>query len=227
MGIGARSTTTCWTDLSGGVATHTDIGRLLSDSEFNSYTQYASRLSSIEQLTTLGDVRQTSFADFHCSLARSLDLIGDWWTPLIIRDLALGLERFDDLAANLGISRNLLTNRLKGLVEASIVERVRYSERPPRDRYRLTAAGRDLVPILIALTAWGDRWAAPPDGPPMVFSHEGHRCAPTVCCSTCGEPLTRDTLKVALGPGAAPGPGTHLIARLLQQESNDQQASTT
>ncbi|BBY05774.1 winged helix-turn-helix transcriptional regulator [Mycobacterium noviomagense] len=172
-------------------------------------------------------MRQTSFADFHCSLARSLDLIGDWWTPLIIRDLALGLERFDDLAANLGISRNLLTNRLKGLVEANIVERVRYSERPPRDRYRLTAAGRDLVPILIALTAWGDRWAAPPDGPPMLFSHEGHPCTPTVCCSTCGQPLSRDTLEVALGPGAAPGPGTHLITRLLQQESNDPQGSST
>ncbi|WP_081485464.1 winged helix-turn-helix transcriptional regulator [Mycobacterium xenopi] len=120
--------------------------------------------------------------------------------------------------------RNLLTNRLKGLVEANIVERVRYSERPPRDRYRLTAAGRDLVPMLIALTAWGDRWAAPSDGPPMLFGHEGRPCTPTVSCSSCGQPLSRDTLKVALGPGAAPGPGTQLIARLLQPESNDSQA---
>jgi DNA-binding HxlR family transcriptional regulator len=161
-------------------------------------------------------MRQISFADFHCSLARSLDLIGDWWTPLIIRDLSLGLHRFDELATNLGISRNLLTTRLKALVEANIVERVRYCERPPRDNYRLTPAGRDLVPILAALTAWGDRWTAPPGGPPMLFGHDGHRCTPTVCCSDCGQPLTSKNLEVEPGPGSAPGPGSQLISRVLQ-----------
>lgn len=170
-------------------------------------------------------MRQTSFANFHCSLARSLDVIGDWWTPLIIRDLALGLERFDDLAANLGISRNLLTTRLNALVEASIVERVRYCEHPPRYRYRLTAAGRDLVPILMALTAWGDRWTAPPAGPPLLFGHDGHRCAPTVCCSTCGQPVTAENLNIAPGPGAGPGPGAHLVGRFLQTETKDAEAS--
>jgi DNA-binding HxlR family transcriptional regulator len=168
-------------------------------------------------------MRQTSFADFHCSLARSLDVIGDWWTPLIIRDLYLGLERYDDLAANLGISRNLLTTRLKALVEADIVERVRYCDHPPRHRYRLTAAGRDLMPVLAALTAWGDRWMAPPAGPPMLYAHNGHRCTPTVCCSTCGQPVTTDNLDVALGPGAAAGPGSHLLGRLLQPETEDPQ----
>jgi DNA-binding HxlR family transcriptional regulator len=172
-------------------------------------------------------MRQTSFADFRCSLARGLELIGDWWTPLIIRDLSLGLERFDDLAANLGISRNLLTTRLRGLVEANIVERVRYCEHPPRDRYRLTAAGRDLVPILAALTAWGDRWTQPPQGPPLLFSHDGHGCVPTVSCSTCGQPLTADTLDVAPGPGSAPGPGTHLVGRLLGSQTPDSQASSS
>ncbi|MCV7445654.1 helix-turn-helix transcriptional regulator [Mycobacterium paraense] len=169
-------------------------------------------------------MRQVSFSDFHCSLARSLDLIGDWWTPLIIRDLSLGLQRFDDLATNLGISRNLLTTRLKALVDADIVERVRYSERPPRDHYRLTRAGRDLVPILAALTAWGDRWAAPPAGPSMLFTHDGHRCTPTVCCSECGQPVTTKNLDVEAGPGASPGPGAQLIGRLFP-EINDRPAS--
>ena len=170
-------------------------------------------------------MRQTSFADFHCSLARSLDLIGDWWTPLIIRDVSLGLERFDDLATNLGISRNLLTTRLKALVEANILERVRYCERPPRDRYRLTPAGRELVPILAALTVWGDRWTAPPEGPPMLFRHDGHRCTPTVCCSACGQSLTTDNLRVELGPGAGPGPGARLIGRVLKPAAKDRPAS--
>jgi DNA-binding HxlR family transcriptional regulator len=167
-------------------------------------------------------MRQTSFADFHCSLARSLELVGDWWTPLIIRDLYLGLRRFDDLAANLGISRNLLTTRLRDLVDSGIVERVRYSERPPRDRYRLTEAGRDFVPILAALTAWGDRWTPPPEGPPLLYGHDGHRCTPTVCCSTCRQPITADNLEVAPGPGAAPGPGTHLVGRLTGQGTDSQ-----
>ncbi|MCV7103632.1 winged helix-turn-helix transcriptional regulator [Mycobacterium palustre] len=159
-------------------------------------------------------MRQVSFADFHCSLARSLEVIGDWWTPLIIRDLSLGLARFDDLATNLGISRNLLTARLKALVEANVVERVRYCERPPRDHYRLTAAGRDLVPILAALTAWGDRWVTPPQGPPLLFRHDGHRCTPTVCCAECGQPVNTKNLRVEPGPGAVPGPGAQLIDRL-------------
>jgi DNA-binding HxlR family transcriptional regulator len=162
-------------------------------------------------------MRQTSFADFHCSLARSLEVIGDWWTPLIIRDLNHGLDRFDDVAANLGISRNLLTARLKTLVDANIVERVRYCDHPPRDSYRLTAAGQDLVPILAALTAWGDRWTPPPAGPPVLYSHDGHRCTPTVTCSTCGRPVTAENLGATAGPGAAAGPGTHLIDRLFAQ----------
>ena len=169
-------------------------------------------------------MRQVSFADFHCSLARSLELIGDWWTPLIIRDLSLGLARFDDLTTNLGITRNMLTARMKTMVEANIVERVRYCERPPRDHYRLTAAGRDLVPVLSALTAWGDRWAQPAGGPPMLFRHDGHRCTPTVCCSECGQPLTTKNLAVEPGPGAVPGPGAQLIDRLVSA-SEERRAS--
>src|SRR5215813_1874676 len=108
----------------------------------------------MSQPTKLRGMRRTSFAGMHCSMARSLEVMGDWWTPLILRDLHLGLSRFDELAEDLAISRNLLTTRLAALVKHGIVERRRYSEHPPRDAYVLTAAGRDLVPVLMALTAW-------------------------------------------------------------------------
>lgn len=166
-------------------------------------------------------MRQTSFAGFHCSLARSLDLVGDWWSPLILRDLFMGLNRFDDLAINLGISRNLLTHRLTDLVSHGIVKRQRYSERPPRDRYVLTEAGRELVPILAALTVWGDRWATPPGGPPVLFRHRvcEHRTKPRVACSDCGQPLTAEELEFLPGPGARSGPGTLLSGRRGQLQA--------
>lgn len=186
------------------------------DSEFNAATDLT-RLRSILQLTILGLMRQTSFAGFHCSLARSLDVMGDWWTPLIVRDLFLGLDRFDDLVADLGISRNLLTNRLAALVEHSIVARQRYSDRPPRDRYLLTEAGRELMPILAALTAWGDRWATPPGGPPVLFRHRacGQSSTPQVACSHCREPIAAEELDVLPGPGGQRAPGTLLSSQVI------------
>ena len=113
------------------------------------------------QLSMLSPMKRTSFARMHCSLARGLDLIGDWWSPLIVRDLYLGVVRFDDLVEDLGISRNLLTRRLNALSKNGIVERHAYQRRPFRYEYRLSEAGRDLVPAILALTAWGDRWARP------------------------------------------------------------------
>src|SRR5262245_10413885 len=162
-------------------------------------------------------MRQTSFAGFHCSLARSLDVMGDWWTPLILRDLFLGLDRFDDLVADLGISRILLTVRLAALVEHGLVRRQRYAERPPRDRYLLSEAGRELVPILAALTAWGDRWATPPGGPRVLFRHRtcGHGCTPQVACSHCGQPLAAEELEFLRGPGGRRPPGTLLSSRVI------------
>lgn len=113
------------------------------------------------QLTTLGAMRNTSFGSMHCSLAQSLELIGDWWTPLVLRDLYLGLNRFDQFVTDLGISRNLLTDRLATLVDGGLVRRTPYQQNPVRYSYELTEAGKELVPILMALTAWGDRWATP------------------------------------------------------------------
>ncbi len=148
-----------------------------------------------------------------CSLARTLDVAGDWWSPLILRDLYFGMRRFDDIARDLGISRNLLTSRLNALVEHGVVARTQYQDRPPRHHYQLTESGRELVPILMALTAWGDRWATPEGGPPIRFQHTecGHRFTPTVSCSSCARPITADTVALSPGPGARTGPGTALV----------------
>jgi DNA-binding HxlR family transcriptional regulator len=152
-----------------------------------------------------------------CSMARSLEVIGDWWTPLIIRDLYHGIDRFDDLAEDLGISRNLLTARLSHLTAHGIVERQRYSEHPPRDRYLLTAAGQELMPVLLALTAWGDRWATPEGGPPVLFEHRrcGHRFTATVSCDACGEALEPGEVLTRPGPGGRAGPGTRIMPGVI------------
>ena len=162
-------------------------------------------------------MRKKSFAQMRCSLARSLDVIGDWWTPLIVRDVFLGVCRFDELAHDLGISRNLLTRRLGVLVRRGILIRERYQARPPRYEYRLGEAGRDLVPALLALTAWGDRWVAPPEGPPMRLRHTpcGHVAAAVVTCAGCGAPLAADEVVMLPGPGGARAPGTMVVADLI------------
>ncbi|HEY0474208.1 MAG TPA: helix-turn-helix domain-containing protein [Kribbella sp.] len=162
-------------------------------------------------------MRNTSFAEMHCSLAQSLEVMGDWWTPLILRDLYLGLDRFDQLVTDLGISRNLLTARLAALVESGVITRTPYQDNPVRSAYALTEAGRDLIPILIALTAWGDRWFTPDGGPPIRFTHEtcGHRTTATVSCSACGNPLAADDVTPSPGPGGRTAPGTALIATVV------------
>jgi DNA-binding HxlR family transcriptional regulator len=163
-------------------------------------------------------MERTSFADMRCCLARGLDMIGDWWSPLIVRDLFLGVTRFDELVEDLGISRNLLTLRLRALAANGIVERVPYGQRPVRYEYCLTDAGRDLVPALLALTAWGDRWARPKEGSPILFVHEscGRRFRPQVTCSVCGEPVSAGTVRAVGGPGGAAKRGTKVLARRLR-----------
>ena len=159
-------------------------------------------------------MRQTSFSAMHCSLARALEVVGDWWSPLILRSLFLGLDRFDELVEDLGVSRNLLATRLASLEDGGVIERVPYQDRPVRHRYVLTEAGRDLVPVLAALTAWGDRWVAPAEGPPLTFRHAacGHRTVPQVTCSHCGGRLASDALEPRPGPGGRAAPGTALVA---------------
>lgn len=150
-----------------------------------------------------------------CSIARTWAVIGEPWTPLILRDLTLGLNRFDDLVSDLGISTNVLAARLRILEQEEVIERRAYSDNGrQRDEYHLTASGEALVPILVAITGWGDTFLAT-DGPPAVFHHatcDTVGIRGVVICSECGEPVTAQTATALPGPGARVGPGTHRIA---------------
>jgi DNA-binding HxlR family transcriptional regulator len=151
-------------------------------------------------------MRRTSFQDVTCSVAQCLEVVGDWWSLLIIRDAFLGVTRFDDLQTRLGISRNILTQRLGDLVEGGILRRVPYQDHPPRSEYRLTDKGRDLWHVVTAMRQWGDRWAAP-GGAPLEVRHAG--CGQIVtavpACSHCGEPLDARSVSAVPGPGASAG----------------------
>ena len=125
-----------------------------------------------------------------CSAARTLEIVGERWTLLIVRDALLGVRRFEDFRRSLGVARNVLTDRLNRLVDEGILERRAYSEKPPRDEYRLTDKGRDLWPVVHALVTWGDRYAAP-DGPPRRFYHRdcGGEVTDRRTCARCGAEL--------------------------------------
>jgi DNA-binding HxlR family transcriptional regulator len=155
------------------------------------------------QLTSVRVVERKSFAGMHCSVAQCLEIVGEWWSMLIVRDVFLGVNRFDDFQRRLGISRNILQQRLTRLVEAGVLMRVPYSEHPPRYDYRLTDKGRDLWPVLTAMRQWGDRYAAP-GGPPLQVIHKGcgqiSDAVPT--CSSCGEPVGPRDVRAVPGPGA-------------------------
>ncbi len=139
----------------------------------------------------------------NCSVAQCLEVVGEWWSMLILRDVFLGVTRFDDIQERLGISRNILSRRLSGLVDAGVLKKVPYSEHPPRYEYRLTKKGVDLWPVLTAMRQWGDRHAAP-NGPPVVIKHKGcgHVAHAVEVCSACGEPLYVGEVLAMPGPGA-------------------------
>jgi DNA-binding HxlR family transcriptional regulator len=145
-----------------------------------------------------------------CSVAQCLDVVGEWWSLLIVRDAFLGVTRFDDYQARLGISRNILTQRLNHLVENDVLKRVAYSDHPPRSEYRLTAKGRDLWQVVTAMRQWGDKWAAP-DGPPVETRHAGCGQIMTALstCTHCGEPLDARSVVAVPGSGAAEGAFDH------------------
>jgi DNA-binding HxlR family transcriptional regulator len=145
-----------------------------------------------------------------CSIARSLDVVGEPWTPLIIRDMWLGRTKFDDIQGNLDISRKVLTERLKTLVDAGVVARRPYRRDPERYEYLLTDKGQELMDVLLILMAWGDRWVSGHGEEPMVIRHKacGKRTRAVVTCSGCGEPLHAKDVGIAPGPGARQGWGT-------------------
>jgi DNA-binding HxlR family transcriptional regulator len=147
-------------------------------------------------------MKRTSFADLPCPVARSLDLIGEWWSPLILREAFMGVRRFGDFERRLGIAKNILSARLRTLVEGGILER-----RPSRDdarevEYRLTAKGRDLFPVLLAMAQWGARWTDGGDGLRFVNRHTGAPIADMVVRDVDGTELTVSDLAPASDPAS-------------------------
>jgi DNA-binding HxlR family transcriptional regulator len=150
-------------------------------------------------------VLRHDYPDQICSLAKSLEVIGERWSLLIVRDVMNGNRRFSGIQGSLGIARNVLSARLQRLVDEDILERRAYQENPPRHEYFLTEKGLDLWPALLALMHWGDRYSAGPEGPPLVVVHKG--CGGEVSdrgiCESCGETLTARDATAVPGPGAA------------------------
>jgi DNA-binding HxlR family transcriptional regulator len=131
-----------------------------------------------------------------CSIARTLELIGEKWALLAIREVFLGNRRFDEMIRATGAPRDTLAARLRTLVSVGILERHQYSEHPARYEYRLTPAGLDLNPVLLSLMHWGDRYLAGPEGPPVSYEHScGHRLVPQLSCEACSEPVKRTELR--------------------------------
>jgi DNA-binding HxlR family transcriptional regulator len=149
-------------------------------------------------------MQRTSFGDMVCSIARTLDVAGEPWSPLILRDVYVGISRFDEIQRDLGISRKVLTQRLNWLVDQGMLARRPYSERPPRSEYVLTDKGMDFCSVLLAMTAWGDRWTAGPEGPPVRHRHRtcGQLTHVELHCARCGEPMHAADVIVEPGPGA-------------------------
>jgi DNA-binding HxlR family transcriptional regulator len=152
---------------------------------------------------------RADYSGQNCSVARSLEVVGERWTILILRETFLGTYRFDEIQRNLGVARNVLQTRLERLVEAGILRKVPYQERPPRYEYRLTAKGVDLWPVVVALIKWGDRYEAP-NGPPVLLTHKdcGGELDDRRRCSRCGEDVE------AWDAQAQPGPGRAVVSGL-------------
>jgi DNA-binding HxlR family transcriptional regulator len=140
-----------------------------------------------------------------CSMSRTLAVVGDRWTLLILRDCFLGVRRFDAFERRIGLTRHLLADRLKKLVEHGVLVKVPYQQKPLREEYRLTEKGLALHPVILSLVSWGDTWMADERGAPIEHYHKGcgQRMKPVMVCSECAEPVgPRD---VDVRPGAAFG----------------------
>lgn len=149
-------------------------------------------------------MQRTDFGAMACSIARTLGVVGEPWSLLIVRDINVGMHRFDELQADLGVSRKVLTERLNHLVEHGVLERRPYDNRP-RHEYHLTDKGTDLVDVLMVMVRWGDTWLAGTAGPPVLYRH--HACGEVTSvdlrCSGCGEPMHAGDVDIEAGPGSA------------------------
>jgi DNA-binding HxlR family transcriptional regulator len=148
-------------------------------------------------------MQRKSFDSMPCPIARSLERVGEWWSMLILRDALHGFTRFDQFQKSLGIAPNMLTRRLNALVEAGLLERRRYSERPPRDEYVPTARGRDFQPVLIALLAWGNKHFAPEGASvQLINTQTGAAVEPILVDPANGRPIRKPDYAFAPGPAA-------------------------
>ena len=150
-------------------------------------------------------MQHKSLADARCPIARSIDVVGEWWTILILRDAFRGMRRFDEFQASLGIARNLLSRRLKRLVAAGVLETRPYSTRPPRHEYRLTDKGAALFTVIVGLKQWGDRFGvASRNGKPMdlVDRADGRPLDPVLIDALSGRRLELTNVRAIAGPGA-------------------------
>lgn len=140
-----------------------------------------------------------------CTVARTIEIVGDAWALMILREMFLGSRRFEELQRHTGASPLLLTRRLRRFEAEGIVERRPYAERPPRHEYRLTPKGRDLWPVIIALKGWGDRWLDPAGTLPFDLRHTGcgQRTWPILVCSSCGDPIDATTARADLSADMA------------------------
>ena len=149
-------------------------------------------------------MQRTDFGAMACSIARTLDVIGEPWSPLILRNVWVGLTRFEQIQADLGIARKVLTERLNHLVDHGVLERRPYDRRP-RYQYILTDKGTELVDMLMVMAGWADKWLAGEAGPPVLYRHRacGEISHVDLRCAHCGEPMHAGDVELAPGPGAA------------------------
>ena len=153
-------------------------------------------------------MKRTDTSDWPCNIARSASVLGDHWNLLLLRDACLGIRRFEDFQRSLGIGRNMLSVRLRGLVAEGLLERVEYHREPLRHEYRLTDKGRDAYTVLAAMDAWGRRWLAGDEGSPVTLHHDlcDHDMHAVVVCSACAAPIDVRHVKASAGPGASAPP---------------------
>ncbi len=148
-------------------------------------------------------MQRKSFGNMQCPVARSLERVGEWWSILILRDAFYGLTRFDEFQKSLGVAPNMLTRRLNALVEAGLLARRRYSERPPRDEYVLTPRGRDFRPVLLTLLAWGNKHFAPEGASVQLADAEtGAAVEPVLVDAASGRRIAGRAFAVVPGPAA-------------------------